>query len=77
MMADLLKKYPKLGSVRPRPRNCSAKCSCGNVGKFKTEIQWDWMRGNDDVVWACEEHKKDIVFLTGGAKWQEKPEIVL
>lgn len=69
-LAKTLSKYPKLGSVTPRPKNTSAKCACGKVGKFFTEIQWDWMRGNDDVFWSCEEHKKDLEFHTGGAKWE-------
>ena len=65
-----LSKYPKIGSVRARPKNTCAKCKCGAIGKFNTEIQMDWMRGNDEYYWSCELHKKDVAFLTNNAKWQ-------
>lgn len=64
-------KYPKLGTAMKRSKNTTAKCKCGEVGKFLVDIQYDYMRGNDDVVWACEEHKRDLEFLTGGAKWEK------
>ena len=68
-IAKTLSKYPKLGGCMKKPKNTSAKCACGELGKFKVDIQWDWMRGNDDVVWSCKLHRKDLNFHTGGAKW--------
>ena len=70
-IASTLAKYPKLGDVERRPKNTSAKCGCGKVGTCRVEIRWDWMRGNDDVFWSCDEHKRDLAFHTGGAKWQK------
>jgi len=58
------KKYPKIGIVYRRYHNTSAKCRCGEIGKYKAEIEWDYMRGNDETVWACEDHKNDVAFLT-------------
>lgn len=59
----MAKKYPLIGSVRPRKKNTSAKCGCGNTGQYMTDIQVNYMRGDDVVVWSCDEHKRDIDFL--------------
>ncbi len=59
----MAKQYPVIGSVRPRNKNTSAKCKCGEVAKFRPEIQVNYFRGDDEVVWACNEHKRDVEFL--------------
>ena len=59
----MAKKYPLIDSVRPRKKNTHAKCKCGDIGKYRPEIQVSCMRGDDVVVWACEEHKRDVEFL--------------
>ena len=57
------KKYPLIGAVRPKKKNTCAKCKCGETAKFMTEIQVNYFRGDDDVLWSCDLHKKDVDFL--------------
>lgn len=66
-----MNKYPRVTSVQNRNKNTSAKCKCGRLGKFKSVVEWDYFRGNDDVYWSCETHKKDVKFLTGTINKQE------
>jgi Trm5-related predicted tRNA methylase len=61
-----MSKYPRVGSVLSKKKNTSAKCRCGEVGKYKTTVQVDIFRGDDEVFWSCSEHKNDCVFLLGG-----------
>lgn len=58
-------KYPRLGRVIPHKKNDCARCSCGEIGKYKIDIQWSYMRGEDSTVWSCENHKRDSLFLIG------------
>lgn len=58
-----MKKYPRIGSVSKGKPNTGAKCKCGKQGLFFVEIQYNYMRGDDDVVRACHEHKKDLEYL--------------
>ncbi len=60
------KNYPVIGRVLKRPQNTAATCKCGKVGKYITEIQFNYMRGDDGCEWACEGHKNDLEFLLGG-----------
>ncbi len=59
-----MSKYPRIGVSTPRKKNTQAKCRCGEVGQYKVEIQWDYFRGNDDVIWACNDHRKSLEYLT-------------
>lgn len=61
-------KYPRIERINPRRKNSCAKCPCGEIGKYRPEIEISYMRGDDIVVWACEEHKKDTQFLLANAK---------
>jgi len=56
-------KYPRIERVNKRHRNTCARCKCGKLAKFKSEIQLNYMRGDDLVFWACDAHKKDFEFL--------------
>lgn len=58
-----MKKYPRIISTNARKKNTAAKCKCGELGKFRPEIQVSYMRGDDIVVWACDEHKMNHEFL--------------
>ncbi|EMT5708361.1 hypothetical protein WMR32_000750 [Klebsiella oxytoca] len=58
--------YPRVGSVAAKSKNTSAKCKCGAVAKYKTTVEVNVFRGDDEVVWSCNEHKKDSLFLVGG-----------
>ena len=65
-----MSKYPRVSSVAAKSKNTSAKCKCGAVAKFKTTVEVNVFRGDDEVVWSCNEHKKDCSFLVdwqGGA----------
>lgn len=68
--SGIMSKYPRVGSVAAKSKNTSAKCKCGAVAKFKTTVEVNVFRGDDEVVWSCNEHKKDCSFLVdwqGGA----------
>ncbi|USB65895.1 hypothetical protein [Klebsiella pneumoniae] len=60
-----MSKYPRVCSVSARSKNLSAKCKCGAIAKFKTTVEVNVFRGDDEVVWSCNEHKKDCAFLVG------------
>ncbi|EAW8084279.1 hypothetical protein AAC57_002105 [Salmonella enterica subsp. enterica] len=62
-----MSKYPRVGGVLSKKKNTSAKCRCGAVAKYKTTVQVDIFRGDDEVFWSCAEHKNDCVFLLDGA----------
>lgn len=57
------KKYPAIGRVFKHKKNTQAKCRCGEIGRYKIDIKWNYMRGDDETVWACETHKNDLNFL--------------
>lgn len=59
-----MSKYPRVGSVSAKSKNTSAKCKCGAVAKYKTTVEMNIFR-DDEVVWFCNEHKKDCAFLVG------------
>lgn len=60
-----MSKYPRVGSVLAKRKNTSAKCKCGAVAKYKSTIEVNIFRGDDEVIWSCNEHKKDCSFLIG------------
>ena len=55
--------YPVISLILNKATNTQAKCKCGKVAKFKTEIQVNYMRGEEEYYWSCYEHKKDIDYL--------------
>ena len=57
------KQYPFIGRTEKRDKNTCAKCKCGEIGKYKVHIECSIFRGEDDVVWACDKHKKDAKYL--------------
>lgn len=61
------KRYPRVGRVLKKSKNTSAKCRCGVIAKHRTEIQVNWFRGDDELYWACDEHKNNCEFLMSGA----------
>ena len=68
--SGIMSKYPRVGSVAAKSKNTSAKCKCGAVAKFKTTVEVNVFRGDDEVIWSCNEHKKTVHFLVdwqGGA----------
>ncbi|WP_336293572.1 hypothetical protein [Cronobacter dublinensis] len=60
-----MNKYPRVGSVSTKKKNTSAKCKCGSVAKYKTTVEVNVFRGDDEVFWACDKHKADCDFLIG------------
>lgn len=64
----MAKTYPAISNTSKRDRNTQAKCPCGKVAKFMTFIQFNYMRGDDEGVWSCEEHKKDLDVLLEGVE---------
>lgn len=61
-----MKKYPKTGGVLKKSKNTSAKCKCGATAKYKTTVQVNIFRGDDEVFWTCEDHKNNCEFLIYG-----------
>ena len=59
----MAKAYPFISGTELRKKNTCAKCKCGEIGRYKVTIQCSWFRGEDEVVWSCEDHKKDVDFL--------------
>jgi len=60
-----MSKYPRISGTEKRPKNTAAICDwCDEIGKYKLTIENDYMRGNDDVVWACETHKRGVPATT-------------
>jgi len=60
-----MSKYPRVGGLLKKTKNTSARCKCGAVAKYKTTVQVDIFRGDDEVRWSCEEHKNNCAFLIG------------
>ena len=60
------RKYPRIGSVRKRnKKHKQGRCKCGEVAPYRVDVEFNYMRGDDGVFWACEQHKNDVNFLIG------------
>lgn len=59
------KNYPVIGRIDSHKKNTSAKCKCGELGTAKVHIEVSWFRGEDEVIWACNEHKLHPNYLLG------------
>lgn len=64
-----LSNYPRIGgaSKMKRPKGF---CKCGEPATHKTCVQFWYMRGDDEYYTTCEQHSRDVEFLTGNAKWE-------
>lgn len=60
----MAKSYPNISGIIKKPKNTCATCKCGEIGKFIIIVQVDYFRGDDDYLWSCDEHKRDLEFLT-------------
>lgn len=55
-----MSKYPRIVRVDPKPRSQGVQCSvCGEPAQFKSHIEVSWFRGEDEVRWSCDKHKRD------------------
>ena len=68
------KQYPRIGRTDNHLKNTSAICHCGEVGKYKVHIEYTFMRGEDEVIWACQHHKKDTDYLVNALISKHKGE---
>jgi hypothetical protein len=57
------KNYPRKSGKKQHKKNTCAKCKCGELGRWKVTIETSWFRGEDEVVWACDNHKDDVEYL--------------
>ena len=57
-MSFHLDRYPRISETEKKPRNTSARCPCGKMGEYRVTIQVNIFRGDDEVEWRCEAHKK-------------------
>ena len=68
-----MKNYPCIGSTIklkvPDLRRCGRSINekqgkrcwiCGEKATVRNDIQVSWFRGDDEVVYACEAHKKAV-----------------
>jgi len=53
-------KYPRVREIKHKANNTSAKCECGKVGRYKTTIEVNYFRGDDESYWRCDEHKSKV-----------------
>ena len=53
--------YPRVGHVEKKYKNTHARCPCGQIGKYQVHVQTNWFRGDDEVEWRCEEHKRAAI----------------
>lgn len=53
--------YPRIGQTEKRFKNTAPNCKiCKGIGKYRVHIEVDWFRGDDEVEWRCEEHKRTV-----------------
>jgi hypothetical protein len=53
------RKYPRLGSLSKSDRVRNKECDCcDQKATHLIDVQWDYMRGNDDVAKVCDRHAK-------------------
>lgn len=38
-------------------------CKCGEVATNQTTVQINSFRGDDDIYYTCDSHKRDLTFL--------------
>lgn len=55
----MAKEYPRIASINQLPK--VNFCPCGRVATWAVEVQVNWMRGEDETVFRCDQHKRDIV----------------
>jgi hypothetical protein len=49
-------KYPRIGKIKKTP-NPGRKCDkCGGKGTHKGEVEWTFLRGDDETFVLCDEH---------------------
>ena len=53
-------KYPRVSKITYKVNNTSAKCECGELGRYKVMIEVNYFRGDDEVYWRCDKHKKMV-----------------
>lgn len=58
------KSYPLISGASKHKKK-GVKCKCGENSTYKTFVQFNYFRGDDEMFFTCEKHKKDISFLIG------------
>jgi hypothetical protein len=62
----MAKSYPRISKLSKYPKHWTrgkGHCRCGNIGTYTATIEYNYMRGDDDVVAVCDEHKHNLEFL--------------
>lgn len=55
------RKYPCLGGSRPIPARKNKKCQiCGEKAAHFVAVQFDFLRGDDEVYQLCQSHKDQM-----------------
>lgn len=52
------RQYPRLGASRQLPK--IKFCPCGKPATYAVDYQVTWMRGEDEEVYRCDEHRKEL-----------------
>ena len=56
-------KYPRISDQRKLKK--VPMCKCGEIARYLVTIQINNFRGDDEVEYACESHRRDMEFLRG------------
>ena len=54
-------KYPRINNIRKLKK--VPMCKCGEVATSQTTVQVNDFRGDDEVYYTCDSHKRDLTFL--------------
>ena len=55
----MMKGYPRLGEYRQLSKRTGSVCAlCSEQATFRQFIEYPYMRGDDEAVKVCREHKK-------------------
>lgn len=54
-------RYPRLGHAKPYKPNVNHQCVvCKNRASHRAEVQWWYMRGDDESYNVCQEHLSNL-----------------
>lgn len=53
-------KYPRIGNTvnLPKPTKARKCAACASDATHKVTVQVNWFRGDDEVLFACDQHRK-------------------
>ena len=61
-----MSKYPRINGIRKLKK--VPMCLCGEVATNQTTVQVNLFRGDDDIYFTCDKHKRDLDYLCSPLK---------